>query len=304
MRTNLPINPKKNLKWKKEIEGWLFASPWIIGFMFFILGPMVYSIFLSFTRYPILAKPEFIGFANYRRILLGEDTLFWQSLKVTSIYVVMAIPLTLSLALFLAFLGNLKIRGISWIRSLYYIPIIIPPIVSAILWKWILNPDFGLLNYYLYKFFGVEGPKWYFSETWAVPAFVFLNLWGVGYTMIIYLAGLQSIPQSLYEAAEIDGASSWKRFWNITIPMMTPYILFTIIMGIIFSFQIFGPVYIITQGGPNNATLFYVFYLYRMAFQWFKMGYSCALAWILFLILVAITLIQFRIAKKWVFSEI
>ena len=298
MRRNLSI------KWKREISGWLFASPWIIGLILFNLVPLIYSLFLSLTKYPIIGKPQFIGFTNYREIFIGEDTLFWQSLKVTATYVVMAIPLNLSLGLFLALLANLKIRGISWVRLLYYIPIAIPPIVSAILWKWILTPDLGLLNYYLEKFFGIKGPTWFYSEEWAIPAFVLINLWTVGYTMIIYLAGLQSIPQALYEAAEIDGASSWRRLWNITIPMMTPYIFFTLILGIISSFQIFGPAYIMTQGGPNNATLFYVFYLYRAGFQWFKMGYASALAWVLAIILIIITLAQFRVAKKWVYSEI
>jgi len=291
-----------SLKWKKEVSGWLFASPWIIGVIFFNLGPLIYSIFLSLTRYPIIGKPEFIGLTNYREIFI-EDTLFWQSLKVTAKYVVMAIPLNLSFGLFLALLANLKIKGISWVRLFYYIPIVIPPMVSAILWKWILVPDMGLLNYYLEKIFGIKGPAWLFSEKWAIPAFVLLNLWTVGYTMIIYLAGLQSIPQSLYEAAEVDGANLWRKFWNITLPMMTPYIFFTLILGIINSFQIFTTSYVMTRGGPNNATLFYVLYLYRVGFQWFKMGYASALAWILFWILVIITFLQFQFAKKWVYLE-
>lgn len=291
---------KGKLARKEAREGYLYALPWFIGFTVFTAGPIIASFLLSFTNWDLIRPAEWIGFGNYNTLL--EDPLFWQSLKVTSIYALFSVPLGILGGLAIAVLMNQKIKGLSVFRTIYYLPAVVSGVAVSLLWSWIFNPDFGVLNYLL-SLIGINGPGWIYDEKWALPSLIIMSLWGVGGGMVIYLAGLQGVPTELYEAAIIDGASSWRRFWSITIPMISPVIFFQLIMGIIGSFQIFTQAYIMTGGGPNNATLFYVLYLYRNAFQWFKMGYASALAWVLFIVILILTIIQFKLANRWVYYE-
>jgi multiple sugar transport system permease protein len=291
---------KGKLARKEAREGYLYALPWFIGFTVFTAGPIIASFLLSFTNWDLIRPAEWIGFGNYNTLL--EDPLFWQSLKVTSIYALFSVPLGILGGLAIAVLMNQKIKGLSVFRTIYYLPAVVSGVAVSLLWSWIFNPDFGVLNYLL-SLIGLNGPGWIYDEKWALPSLIIMSLWGVGGGMVIYLAGLQGVPTELYEAAIIDGASSWRRFWSITIPMISPVIFFQLIMGIIGSFQIFTQAYIMTGGGPNNATLFYVLYLYRNAFQWFKMGYASALAWVLFIVILILTIIQFKLANRWVYYE-
>jgi multiple sugar transport system permease protein len=228
--------------------------------------------------------------------------LVWQSIKVTLIYSIGAVPLILAYSFLVAIMLNQGIRGAYFLRTVYYIPAVISGVPVAVLWMWILNPQFGLVNNLL-ALVGVTGPEWYFSKTWVIPAFILMGLWAMGVTMVIFLAGLQDIPTHLYEAAQIDGAGPFTRFRHVTLPMMSPVILFTVIIGIIDSFQIFTPSLIITNGGPDHASLFYGLYLYQNAFRYLKMGYASALAWLLFFIIVLLTLVVFRVTGKFVYYE-
>ncbi|MGH2459272.1 MAG: carbohydrate ABC transporter permease [Chloroflexota bacterium] len=286
---------------REELAFYLFASPWLIGFVIWIAGPMIISFVLSFADYDIITPPSFAGLDNYVQMLTADD-LVWQSLKVTGLYSLGAIPLGLISALALALLMNQQVRGIAGFRTIYYMPAVIAGVPVALLWMWILNPDFGILNNAL-ALVGVTGPKWLFSESWVIPSFILMSLWTIGAPMIIYLAGLQGIPQHLYEAAELDGAGPWSKFTHVTIPMITPIIFFNAIIGVIASFQIFTPAYVMTNGGPANASLFYGLYLYNNAFRYFKMGYASALAWLMFFIILALSLLVLRSSPYWVYYE-
>lgn len=285
---------------REAAEGYLAISPWLLGLVIFTLGPIIASLYFSFTDYEVVKSPTWIGLANYQR--LADDRLFWQSLKVTGIYVAVSVPLGIFLSFAVALLMNQKVRLIGFFRTAYYMPNLVPAVGSAILWIWIFNPEFGLLNTSLAAI-GIEGPLWLGHSKWALPALIIMSLWGVGGGMLIYLAGLQGIPTDLYEAAEVDGASPWRRFLYITIPQMTPVLFFNLIMGIIGSFQVFTAGYIMTGGGPRYATYFYVLYLYNNAFQYFRMGYASALAWILAVIILFFTLLVFRSSSAWVYYE-
>ncbi|MGC8972285.1 MAG: carbohydrate ABC transporter permease [bacterium] len=291
---------RSKLARKEAIEGYLYAIPWFIGFVVFTTGPIIASFLLSFTNWDLVRTPKWIGFGNYKTLI--EDPLFWRGLKVTSIYAAFSVPLGIAGGLAIAVLMNQKIKGLSIFRTIYYLPAVVSGVPVSLLWSWIFNPDFGVLNYLL-SLVGIKGPGWIYDERWALPSLIIMSLWGVGGGMVIYLASLQGVPTELYEAAIIDGASSWRRFWSITVPMISPVIFFQLIMGIIGSFQVFTQAYIMTNGGPNYATLFYVLYLYQNAFQWFKMGYASALAWVLFLVILILTFVQFRIANYWVYYE-
>ena len=289
------------LERREEVGFYLFISPWLIGFLAFTLGPMVASFVISFMKYDVLTPPSFIGLQNYA-IMFTTDPLFWQALRVTTIYTAGAVPLGMVAALFVAILMNQPIRGIYVFRTIYYLPSIITGVPAALLWMWILNPTVGVLNYLL-SFVGIKGPAWLFDERWVLPALIMMSLWGIGGSMIIYLASLQSVPQHLYEAAEIDGAGVWARFWHVTIPMISPVIFFNLVMSIIGSFQVFTSAFVMTQGGPANASLFYVLYLYRNAFSYFKMGYASALAWVLFGIILILSLLVIKSSPAWVYYE-
>jgi multiple sugar transport system permease protein len=279
---------------------YLFASPWLIGLVVFTLGPMLAAVALSLTDYPVIVAPKWVGLKNYAKLL--DDELVGQALKVTFFYAAAAIPLEVISAFLVALLMNLPIRGISVFRTIYYLPAVISGVPVALLWMWILNPEFGVLNNLL-GYVGIKGPAWLFSTEWVIPAFVLMSLWKIGAPMIVYLAGLQGIPQHLYEAAEIDGAGMLARFWHVTVPMVSPVILFNAVMSVIGSFQIFTPAFVMTQGGPANASLVYVLYLYNNAFKFFRMGYAATLAWLLFFVILALTLLVLRWSAAWVYYE-
>lgn len=279
---------------------YFFIAPWLLGFLIFTAGPMIASIVISFMRWELLLPPEFVGFSNWTRMF--SDPLFVQSLKVTTVYTVFNVPVGLVASFLLALLMNARVRGIAFFRTLYYLPSLVSGVAVAMLWTWLFNPKFGLINWLLHLV-GIPGPGWIFSAQWVLPSFVLMNLWGVGGGMVIYLAGLQGIPTELYEAADIDGAGWSSKLWNITIPMVSPVILFNLIIGMINSFQVFTQAYVMTKGGPGNASLFYVLYLYRNAFQYFQMGYASALAWVLFAIIAFFTFLVFRTSRDRVFYQ-
>lgn len=285
---------------KEALDCYIFMSPAILGLLLFTLGPILASAYFSFTKYDILDSPEWIGFANYTKLF--SDPFFWHSIKITLTYAVVSVPLGLVVSLALAMLLNQNLKGIFIIRTIYYLPVVISGVAVSLLWRWIFNPDFGLLNWFL-GWFSINGPNWLFSEEWALRAVILMSLWSVGGSMLIYLAGLQGIPTELYDAAEIDGANGWRKFLNVTIPMLSPVIFFNLIMGVIGSLQIFTEGYVMTSGGPNNATLFSVLYLYRNAFDYLQMGYASAMAWVLFIIILTFTLLVFKSSPLWVFYE-
>lgn len=285
----------------QNLQGWLFALPWIIGLFVIFLGPMVASIILSFTTYNIVQPPVFIGLGNYRE--MANDPLILHSLKVTTTYAVISVPLNLFLGLAVAILLNQEVKGLGVWRTIYYLPSVISGVAVALLWEWLFNGRFGLVNYFLEIFFGIQGPNWLGDPRTALWAFVVVHVWTVGGSMLINLAALQGVPTALYEAAQIDGANAWRRFINITIPMISPVVFYNLIMGIIGALKSFDLFYNMTQGGPNNATLTFMLYLYRMAFQNLRMGYGSAMAWLLFVYLLILTAIVFRSSSRWVYYE-
>jgi multiple sugar transport system permease protein len=306
---------------RETAAGIAFASPWLLGLVMFTAGPIFVSIIFSFCQYDVVHPAQFVGLENYR-FLLREDPLFWKSLWNT-VFLVLGVPLGMIVSLAVAMLLNANVRGMAAYRTIFYLPAIVPVVASSILWIWVLNPIDGLLNTVIQLFLhGLSsvltavtgwagpdwlihwtGPRWLQSEACAKPAIIVMNLWGAGASMIIWLAGLKGIPKHLYEAAEIDGAGHWSQFWHITLPMLSPYIFFNLTMGIIHTFQIFAQAFVMTQGGPADATLFYVYHLFNNAFRFFKMGYASAMAWILFVIVLVLTLIQIKLAPKWVHYE-
>lgn len=279
---------------------YLLLTPWFVGFLAFTLGPMLYSFYISLTHWDMLNPPHFIGARNYANLM--HDPLFWQSLKVTTLYAVISVPLGLLIALLLALLLNQRVRGLSFFRTIMYLPSVVSGVAVSMVFLWVFNPDFGLLNSLL-GYFNIKGPGWIESSTWALPSLIFMSLWTVGGPMIIFLAGLQNIPDELLEAASIDGAGSLRRFFIITLPLLTPTILFNLVLAIIGQFQTFTQAYVMTNGGPLHSTFFYVFYLFSEAFQQLNMGYASAMAWILFLIVLALTIFVMSTSGKWVFYQ-
>jgi multiple sugar transport system permease protein len=285
---------------RDNLAALFFLSPWLVHFAFLIAFAMIFSFGISLTKTDLLTGFTWIGLNNY--VTLFKDPLFWKSLRVTAYYTFLVVPLGICVAMSIALLLNQKVKGLGFWRLVYYLPSVVSGVAVAILWGWVLNPRFGLLNAGLLRL-GITGPKWMFSEQWAVPGFIIMGLWGAGGGMLLYLAGLQGIPSALYEAAEIDGANSWQRFWQITIPMLTPTIYFNLLMNIIGSWQVFTQVYIMTNGGPNNATLTMVLYLYRLGFINLRFGYASSVAWILFAIILVFTMFVVRSSAAWVFYE-
>jgi multiple sugar transport system permease protein len=279
---------------------YLMISPWLIGFLGFTLIPMGASAILSFMDWDYIAEPVFRGASNY--IKLFQDEYFYTSLRVTVVYSIFSVPLSLIVAFFLALLLNAKIHGLSLFRTLFYLPSLVSGPAASILWLWMFNPEFGVFNTVL-SYVGIQGPDWIFSKNWAMPSLIIMSLWGVGGGMLIYLSGLQGIPTELYEAARIDGASKPQTLFKITLPMMSSVIFYNLIIGIIGTFQTFTQAYVMTSGGPSYATYFYVFYLYNNAFKNFKIGYASAQAWILFFIIMLLTLFVFRSSSMWVYYE-
>ena len=297
----MTILPKsfRTLRARQIFWFYLFAAPWILGFLIFNLIPMASSLYLSLTNYSVLMPTQFVGLKNYTEMI--QDEYLGTSIVNTIYYVLLAVPLGTLTALVLALLLNHKdLKGREFYRAAFYVPSVMPTVALSILWVWLLQPRFGLINMFL-SLAGIQGPNWLGDPNWVKIGFVLMSLTGVGSNMVILLAALQGVPNQLYEAAELDGADWWMKFLNITLPMISPAIFFTLVIGFIGSFQVFTQVYIMTDGAPANASLFYNLYLYRNAFLYFKMGYASALAWLLFVIIVIFTFIQFRLSSKWVY---
>jgi len=290
---------KSREKGKQNLVGYLFIAPWLVGFLAFTLWPFLQSIYLSFTRYNIVSSPKWVGTANYR-MLLTQDELFWKSAWVTVKYAAISVPLAIVVGVLLALLLNANVKGITVFRTIFYLPSIVPTVATSVVFIWLLNPNIGLINQIL-KIFGIHGPAWLSTAPWTFYSFVFMALWGVGGSMVIYLAGLKDIPLFLYEAATIDGASPIQRLRHVTLPMMTPVIFFNLVMGIIGAFQTFTQAYVITPGGgPEDSTYFYSLYLYNRAWKYLDMGYASAMAWMLFIVIIVLTGLVFRTQKRWV----
>lgn len=285
---------------RETIEGYLFAFPFIIGFILFVLVPMAWSFVLIFQSWNPLGQAKWVGGVNLLNML--GDGKVWHSLWNTAYFAFISVPLQLALAFGCALLLNQRLAGRSLYRTALYLPVIIPIVVSAFIWQRAYHPDYGIINEVL-GWFGIPSQAWLFEPYLAKPALIFMRVWVMGTQMVIFLAGLQHVPVQLLEAAELDGAGAWKRLRHVTIPIMTPVIFFNLIVGIIGSFQVFAPALIMTKGGPSDATLFMVLYIYRNAFEYSKYGYASAVAWLLMVIILILTLIQFRVSGRWVYYE-
>ena len=283
---------------RRALRGWLFISPWVVGFLILTLYPFGASLYYSFTNFSIVKSPRWIGLTNYRELF--TDHLFWTSLFNTCYYAAIEIPLSTALAIGLALLLNMKVKGLAVYRTMFYLPSVVPLVAASVIWLWLFNPSFGVVNSVL-GYAHIAGPGWLFSATWAKPTFILLGFWGLGAPMVIYLAALQGVPQEMYEVSSLEGASAWQRTRYVTLPMISPAILFNVVLGIVAAFQYFTQAFIITNGGPNNSTLFYSLYLYEQAFTFLHMGYASAMAWMLFVIIVIVTLGLFRSSSRWVY---
>jgi len=302
--TGLRLLRPEGLRRKRRQEimwGVLCASPAILGFLIWQVGPIVASVFVAMTDWRIAGTPEWIGLANFEQ-MFTEDRLFPIALRVTASYTFGSVPLHLVVAFLLALLLNQKIKGLAVFRTVYYLPAVVPLIASSVLWLWLFNPDFGLLNAGLQSL-GLPKSQWIYHSRTVIPSLILMSAWNVGPTMIIFLAGLQGVPRQLYEAVEIDGGGAFRRLWHVTIPMLTPTILFNLVLTFINTMQTFVQPYLMTEGGPNNASLLYVLYLYRKAFNESQMGYASALAWIIFLIIAGLSLLVFKSSARWVYYE-
>lgn len=308
--TAIPIHKKKGLTKQARREAIIFyicVAPWILGFLFFTAGPMIASLVLSFTNWDILTTPLFVGIQNYVKALTNDPDV-GQSLKVTLTYTFTSVPLRLLVALLLAMLLNDATRGVNFFRIAFYLPAIVSSVAAAVLWMWILNPVYGPINGFL-ALLGIQGPAWFNDPNYALWGLVIMSPWGVGGEMLIFLAGLKGVPKQLYKSAELDGAGSLAKFFNITLPMLSPTLFFNLVMSIIGSFQTFDTAYVIstahagTAGSPLKSTLFYMIYIYGQAFGQQHMGYASALGWILFVIIMVATLLVLRSSSVWVYYE-
>lgn len=289
---------------RDTIIGYLYVSPWLIGFLGLTLGPLIFSLYASFTDYNITSKMNFIGIDNFQRMFTLDD-LFWTSLLNTLYYVVFSVPLTTAGAILLALLLNQKIKGMKFFRTIYYLPAVLSGVAVYFLWMQLLSPSTGLVNTVL-GWVGIEGPAWLFDPEWTKPALLVMKMWSVGGGMLLYLASLQGVSKEMYEAAELDGACTWQRFFYITAPMISPIIYFDIITSTIGSFQIFQEAYVMTEsgnGGPANSLLFYNLHMWNNAFEIFDMGYASAMAWLLFIIVMILTVLNLKLGKRWVHYE-
>lgn len=299
----------KKKKWwtmgrRESLQGYIFIAPWMIGFLAFTLGPLAFSLYASFTDYNITSRMDFVGLQNYDQLFTGDD-LFWTSLYNTLYFVIFSVPLTTMGAIFISMLMNQSLPGMRIFRTIFYLPAVLSGVGVYLLWMQLLDPGTGLVNSVL-SWFGINGPNWLFDPDWTKPSLIFMKLWSVGGSMLLYLASMQGISKNLYEAAEIDGAGAWKKFLHITLPLITPVIFFDIITSTIGSFQIFQEAYVMSQngaGGPASSMLFYNLYMWIKAFQSFDMGYAMAMSWILFVVVLIITLINLKLAPKWVHYE-
>lgn len=289
----------------RDFVGWLWASPWILGFLLWTLGPMLWSLYLAFTQYNIIRTPLFVGFDNFTRAIQGADRLFWPSLGRTFAWAFVMVPLSLAGSLLTALLLNQGLRGTALLRTIFFIPSLTPAVALAVLWRWIYQPDFGGLNHLLRSAGVTSPPGWLTDQSLSMPSLMVMTLWGAvgGGTMLIFLAGLQGVPQELYEAAEIDGAGRTARFRHVTLPLLTPTIFFNLVIGIIAALRTFTTAFVATGGGPNYSTWFYILHLYQTAFQNLELGYASALAWIFFVLVVGLTTMNLRLSRRWVYYE-
>lgn len=285
-----------------NLVGWGFALPAVLGFLILNLVPMLLSAYYSFCDYGIIGSPEWIGLGNYVSLFAGEETTFWISVRCTVLYAIMAVPANLVFAFAIAILLNRDMFGRAFFRSLFYLPCILPAVASSFVWILLMNPDFGLFNMIL-NFLHLPESQFFWGKDSVLPSIVFMGIWSTGSTQVIFLAGLQDIPRVYYEALEIDGGNAWHKFRHITLPLISPTMFFNLVMGIIGALQVFGQAYIITDGGPNNASLFYVYNLWREAFRYMDMGIASAMAWILFLVVLVLTIFVFKTSNKWVYYE-
>jgi multiple sugar transport system permease protein len=286
---------------REALEGYFYLMPWIIGFVAFVGGPILASLYLSFNKYNVILSPEWVGLRNYATALTKDD-LFFPSIVRTFYYVALVVPVGLACSLGLAMLLNRKMVFTTMWRTFFFLPTLTPIVAAAVLWRWMLNPDVGLINYLLAQI-GIKGPGWLASTDWAVPSLALIGLWVTvgGSRMIIFLAGLQDVPTELLEAAEIDGAGRWDKFAHVILPLITPTVFFNLVLGIIFALRTFEAAFIATQGGPARATWFISLHIYQNAFVSFDMGYASALSWLFFIIMFAFTAVQFRMSRRWVY---
>lgn len=291
--------PRRKIQFRK-LTGLGYVAPWIAGFALFTVYPFAYSLYLSMTSWTGIGPKQFVGLHNYVQ-MFTDDPLFLKSLWNTAYYMIFSLPGQMLVAFLLAILLNQRVRLMPVFRVAFYLPSVTAGVATAVLWVYILGPD-GVVNQFL-SLFGLQGPNWFGSTTWAMPGLIIMSFWGVGQTMVIYLAALQSVPKDLYDSAEIDGANSLQRTRHVTFPMITPVIFLTLILGVINSAQTFTVALVITNGGPNNSTLFILLYIYNNAFRFFKLGYASAMAWMLFLMMLLFTAVQFVLARRWVFYQ-
>ncbi|MGG2918434.1 carbohydrate ABC transporter permease [Brevibacillus parabrevis] len=296
----MTVQPKK-MNWGALLTPYLFILPWIIGFLAFTLGPMLFSLVMSFFDWPVEGEVTFVGLDNYVN-MFTDDPLFWQSLWVTIKFALLFVPLNLIIALFLAIMLNQKVRASGFFRTVFYLPSVISGVALAMIWAWVYDGEYGIFNYLL-SLIGITGPDWLNDTSWALVAMVIASLWGQGSMVLIFLAGLKGIPESLYEAASIDGAGTVHKFFRITLPMISPTLLFNLIMTIISAFQQLSLALLLTGGGPLQSTYFYAMYAYDNAFKYFKMGYASANSWFMFLIILVLTFIVFKTSGGWVYYE-
>ena len=289
---------------REELEGYAYLAPWLLGFFAFTAVPIVASIALSLTRYSVFRPPVWAGLDNYRMSMGGGDKLVWPSIGRSFYYAVVLVPLRLTGSLLVAMLLNQSLRVTAFWRTLYFLPSLTPSVATAYVWRWILNADIGVLRI-AFDWVGVTMPRWLGSMEWAIPSLIMMGLWSTvgGSSMIIFLAGLQDVPVELLEAAEIDGAGRWRKFWNITIPMLSPVVLFNLVIGIIGALRVFETAFVATAGGPGYATWFISLHIYQTAFVYFDMGYAAALSWILAALILAMTMLQLRLSNRWVYYQ-
>jgi len=288
---------------KENRAGFLFALPWLIGLVVFLIGPILASVLLSFTNWNLISPARWVGLENYRDMIHSRE--FWQSIKVTLFYAALSVPLYLVLGLSLAILLNQRVRGMYMFRTILFLPTVLSGVAVAVLWVSLLNPDLGVVNQVL-RAIGIDDPpRWLLSPTWAVPAIVLMGLWGIGGGAIIYLAGLQNIPPALYQAARVDGASAWQTFRHITLPLLTPTLLFTLLIGLIEAFQVFDTAFVLggSRGGTRGSLLFYVLNLWNEGFRNGRFGYASALAWVLVIVAAVVILLVFKTSSRWVYYE-
>jgi multiple sugar transport system permease protein len=297
------VGGSTNQQIKRALQAYLYLLPWILGLIIFWVGPIIASFYFSFNAYDVLTPPQWIGLTNYQKAFF-DDQLFWPSLGRTLKYSGIVVPLGLMGSLSLAALLNRGVKGTNIYRTMFYIPRLAPAVATAMLWKWLFNPSLGPINTAL-GWVGIEGPGWMTRKEWAMPAIIIMNLWASvgGNTMLIFLASLQGVPQSLLEAAEIDGAGGWHKFRHVTLPMISPTILFNLVLGVIGALKVFTSAYVATEGGPSYATWLYALHIYRHSFQYYRMGYGAALAWIFVVVVLFFTWIQMSLSNRWVYYE-